>query len=377
LGDKKMTKSRIFRHIVIAVICSIVFVWGCGPQGQKPVTTPTQPKQQAQEAAKAATKQAEPAAKPQATEAATKPAEQAGVKIELKPPVRTQAGYKVMTRVRRSIKWEGPVPEKPAFEESSNDEMIEMAFTQRVQNWDPSGRIIEEAQIDRLKYLSTVKNQNVVDFDSTMPSDSNSPLAKLILQIYSMVVEPNGYIASISGASMIAQLIGGDSAADRIGRHILSSEAVADRHATLLLPRAGEERLKPGDKWSRVKTYSFGRMGIKSYEKIYTLKEIREAAGHKIAVIDMNAIPTSEIEEKYRNQQANADFPKTFDTDETFTGAGEIDLTAGWVNSYQEKLRTSWIAVLPVSSAAKSDDVNEPVVLRLTAERIYDLEKTR
>jgi hypothetical protein len=355
-----MAIDRIFRHIIITGICSIVFASGCGPQGEKPVTTPTQPKKQA----------------PEAVKAAPGPAEEPGVKIELRPAANAQADYKVTTQVRRTVKWEGPVPEKPAFEESSNEDKVEMVFNQRVQSLDPSGRIIEQIMIEQLKYFSTVKNQTIMDFDSTRQSDANSPLAKLIMQIYSIVVEPNDYIASISAAWMIAKLMDANTVADRAGRHLLSPEAITDRHATLLLPRADEARLEPGGRWSRVKTFSFGRMGIKSYEKIYTLREIRDVAGHKIAIIDMNAIPSSEIEEKYRNQQANAEFPQRFDTNETYTGSGEIDLTAGFINNYHENFRTSWIAALP-SSPALTEDVNEPVVLRLTAERTYDLEKVK
>jgi len=362
-----MAIDRIFRHIIIIGICSIVFASGCGPQGEKPVTTPTQPKKEAPQAVKEA---------PQAVKEAPRPAEQPGVKIELRPAAGAQADYKVTTQARRSVKWEGPVPGKSAFEESSNEDKVEMVFNQQVQSLDLSGRIIDQIMIKQLKYLSTIKNQTIMDFDSTRQSDANSPLAKLILQIYAIVVEPNDYIASISAASMIARLMDANTAADRAGRYLLSPEAIADRHATLLLPRADEARLEPGGRWSRVKTFSFGRMGIKSYEKIYTLKGIRDVAGHKIAIIDMNAIPTSEIEEKYRNQQANAEFPRRFDTNETYTGSGEIDLTAGWINNYHENFRTSWIAAIP-SSPALTEDANQPVVLRLTAERTYDLEKVK
>jgi hypothetical protein len=117
-------------------------------------------------------------------------------------------------------------------------------------------------------------------------------------------------------------------------------------------------------------------MGLKSYEKIYTLKEIRDAAGHQIAVIDMNAIPTSEVEEKYLSQQAGADFPKMFDTNDTYTGSGEIDLTAGRIDSYREDLQASWITAIP-SSPGETGDVNEPVVLRMTAVRVYNLERIK
>jgi hypothetical protein len=90
----------------------------------------------------------------------------------------------------------------------------------------------------------------------------------------------------------------------------------------------------------------------------------------------MNTIPSSEVESKYRNQQAGANFPKMFDTNETYTGTGEVDLTAGAINRYSENLQSSWIAAMP-SNPGQAADANEPVVLRMTATRLYTLESVK
>jgi hypothetical protein len=181
-------------------------------------------------------------------------------------------------------------------------------------------------------------------------------------------------MSSVLDLSQGQSLVSGRTSADRTGQNILSSEAITERHAALLLPQAGEEYLRPGGKWNRVKTFSFGMMGVKSYEKIYTLKDVRDTAGHQVAVIDMNAIPTSETEQGYKGSQAGTDFPKMFDTSEFYTGSGEVDLTSGCIDRYQEKLQASWVTAFP--GDAKSDP-NEPVVLRMTATRNYSLEKIK
>jgi hypothetical protein len=131
--------------------------------------------------------------------------------------------------------------------------------------------------------------------------------------------------------------------------------------------------LKPGEKWSRIKTFAFGKMGLKSYEKVCTLKEIRDADGRKIAVIDMNAIPASEVEPKYRSQQAEVDVPKTFDTNDSYTGGGEFDLKAGRIENYHEDLEASWVVALPT----KPGDTGEPVVLKMSAVRVYSIERVK
>jgi hypothetical protein len=336
-----MAINRISNRIIILGVFCVVFVWGCAQQdGLKP----------------------------------GKIAPKGGIKIALKPVIDQRTSYKVTTHASRNIKWQGPVPKKEAFDESSTEEQIEMGFTQHIQSVDAEGKAVARITIDSLKCLSVMKNKPTVDFDSSRQSDLDSPLAKLIGQSYTMEFEPDNYISSVLDLTQAQSLVSGRASADRVGQNILSSEAITERHAALLLPQRGKETLRPGDKWSIVKTFSFGMMGTKSYEKIYTLKEVQDASGHQIAVIDMNAIPTSEIEQGYKVPQAGTDFPKMFDTSEFYTGAGEVDLTAGCINSYRENLQASWVTAFP--SDAKSDP-NEPVVLRMTATRNYSLEKIK
>ncbi|MFH1370197.1 MAG: hypothetical protein ABII09_02770 [Planctomycetota bacterium] len=295
-------------------------------------------------------------------------------KIALKLAPGQQNSYKITTYARRDINWQGPVPKKEAFEESFTEEKVELGFTQRIQSVDSAGKAVARVTIDSLKYLSVVKNQTNVDFDSSKMSDADNPLAKLIGQSYTIVFGPDNYISSVLDLSRAQSLVKGRTSADRAGQILLSPEAVKERQMAILLPQQGEEQLKPGDKWSRIKTYSFGMMGVKSYEKIYTLKEIRDADGRQIAIVDMNAIPTSEVEQGFDGQQAGKDFPRMFDTNDTYTGAGVVDLSAGCIDSYRENLRASWITAFPPD--AKSDP-NEPVVLRMTATRNYSLEKIK
>ncbi len=353
-----MTVGRILNRVIVAGICCFVFVLGCAREAQQPVGPAARPKERVSEAAK------------------PKPPAPGSVKIALKPTPGEETIYKITTQARRSINWQGPVPQKDAFAESFNDEQAEMVVTQRIQRVDANGRVVAQITIDSLKYLSIIKSQPSIDFDGSRQADANSPLAKLIGQSYTIEFGPDNYIASVSDLSAGRALMSGRTVADRAGLNILSGEAITERHATLPLPQAGQEQLMPGDKWNKIKTFSFGLMGLKSYEKIYTLKEIRDAAGHRIAVIDMNAIPSSEVESKYRGQQAGTNFPKMFDTNDIYTGGGEVDLTAGRIDNFRENLQASWIVALP-PNPGEPVDANEPVVLRMTATRTYNLEKIK
>ena len=296
------------------------------------------------------------------------------VKIAMTPEAGQEETCKVANQMKRIIKWEGAIPSKEIPEESFSDEKMEMVFTRHIENKDENGNAIARITIDSLKYISVVKNQTVVDFDSSSPADANNPLAGLIGQSYTITVEPNNYISSITNLPRANVLFKGMTMADNIGKNILSADAIRGIHSALLLSPPGHEHLSPGDKWSQIKTFGFGMMGIKSYEKIYTLKDVQDINGRKVAVITMNAIPSSEVEPKYSEQQGRGVSPTMFDTNETFTGQGELDLTDSCVQNYSENLKTSWIAAIP-PSVTKAPDANQPTVLKMTAVYSYKLEK--
>jgi hypothetical protein len=106
-------------------------------------------------------------------------------------------------------------------------------------------------------------------------------------------------------------------------------------------------------------------MGSKSYEKIYTLKEIKDTDSHKFTIVEMNAIPTSETAE-----QVSDGIPERLDTTETYTGQLKLDLTTGKIEKYLEKLESEWVMVIPPTPETKG-----PVALKIGAIRLYRLEK--
>jgi hypothetical protein len=296
-------------------------------------------------------------------------------KLALKPVPGQKDSFKITHHSRRSINWQGPVPEKAAFEESYNDDKVEMVLTRQIKGVDNNGVAIAQVTFDSLKYVSVVKNVTKVDFDSSRPSDADNSMAKLTGKSYTIEFGPDNSVISVPDVNNLRSMFTSRTDNDRAANNLLLNDSIIDRHSALLLPK-DRTSLKPGETWNRIKTFSFGLMGIKSYEKIYTLREIRKDAKHQIAVIDMNAIPSSEVESKFRSQQAGANFPKMFDTNETYTGTGEVDLTSGEINSYSENLQASWIAAMP-PNPGEAADANEPVVLRMTATRDYTFERIK
>jgi hypothetical protein len=86
----------------------------------------------------------------------------------------------------------------------------------------------------------------------------------------------------------------------------------------------------------------------------------------------MDAIPSSEMAQELQEEQAMGVFSKMFDNKETYTGRLKLDLTAGRIEEYFEKLKSEWVAVDP---SASEKDESEPAALRMTATRFYHIEK--
>jgi hypothetical protein len=154
---------------------------------------------------------------------------------------------------------------------------------------------------------------------------------------------------------------------------LLTPDVIKERHTIPALPDAAKNQVREGENWSRTKSFAFGLMGPKSFEKIYTLKQINDANGRKTAVAQMNAIPSSDIPEEMKKEQALASsFSQMFDNRESYTGQLDFDLTAGKVEKCVEKLDSEWVVVDP---AAKPDDDKKPGALRMGVLRLFSLEK--
>jgi len=341
--------GKIFSWLTTVVICSLLLTAGCAPVGEKIVKPEVELEKQIPKAVTA-----EP------------------VTLALKFTPQDSTTYKVVTEAQRSTKWEGRLPKESTFKGGRNENRIEILFTQQVQSTDERGNAVAKITIEGLKYYSVIKDNLILDFDSSREKDRNNPLTKLIGQSYTVKIAPTGKVSEVIDVTQARAALKSRSATNKMALRLLSPDVIKQRHGTLALPVTDKNRLRTGDNWSSVKTFSFGLMGSKSYEKIHTLKEIKDQGKRKVAIVEMNAIPTSEMAEQLHKEQIPAGFSKMFDNIETYTGRLTLDLTAGKVEKYLEKLQSEWVAVDPLTG--KKDD-KEPAALKMTATRLYSLEK--
>ena len=85
----------------------------------------------------------------------------------------------------------------------------------------------------------------------------------------------------------------GDSMEQKIAQSLLADDAIKQRHTILALPDKKDAQVRVGQSWSKLKGSPAGMLTPKSYEEVYTLKEVKNEQGQQIAVVDMEARPTS------------------------------------------------------------------------------------
>jgi hypothetical protein len=339
-----MRQVKVYTWLACITICSLLLAAGCVPDGKEAAKPEVKAEKQAPKAKKGKT-----------------------VAIAMKFAPGDLTTYKVISEAGRSIKWEGSVPEEPEFKGGRNYDIREMTFVQEIQSVDNSGDAIAKITIKELKYSSIVKDKTVFDFDSSKPKDPNHPLAMLIGQSYTIKIAPTGEVVEVIDTKEAETAARKGSVPPGTALRMLNKDTIKERHATLLLPDTNKDQLRTGDNWSITRTLSFGMMGSESYEKIYTLNNIKNQANRQVAIIEMNAIPALEAPKEQATK-----FAKRSDNTKTYNGELELDLTAGKVNKYHEKLQQDWVTDFP-SDEQKTPQ--GPVILTMSATRSYSIEK--
>jgi len=372
-----MRQVKISSWLARVVVCSLLLAAGCAPLGEEVAKPQVElekqiPEAVAEEAAPAPTEEvakAEVKLEKQIPEAAA--AEEAAT-LALKFTPQDSTRYKAIREIKRSVKWEGAVPKEDTFKPGRNHDRIEMTFTQHIQSTDEKGNAIAKITIEGIKYYSMVKDKLIMDFDSSREKSPNNPLTLLIGQSYTIEIAPTGEVTKVIEVKQARTTVRRGPSMPRRALILLRSDVIKKRHGIIALPTTDKSQLRTGDNWSKIKTFSFGSMGPKSYEKIYTLKEVQDMDNRQIAVVEMNAIPSSEMTEELYKQQVTADLSEKFDNIITYTGQLKLDLTTGKVEKYFERLQSKWIAALP---SAKQEAEEEIAVLTMSDTRFNSLEK--
>ena len=282
-----------------------------------------------------------------------------------------KATYRVVSETERSLKWEGNAAKKPAsFHDGRTGHRIDMTFEQQVQEVDGEGNAVLVVTIKALRYLGLALQRVALDYDSSRPQDLDSPLTKLIGQSYTIKMTPKGEVAAIVDAATARQAAEGNLPANKTAAKLVSDGTIRERHEIAALMASKTTAVQPQEQWSDVKAFSFGMMGAKTYERLYTLDAVDENNG--TATVQMTAIPATVAPGQVVQGQATNPFAGNFDNTESYTGRLNLDLGTGQIKEYVEELRIEWITADPAALAGGESD---PAVLKMGVAESYHLER--
>lgn len=281
--------------------------------------------------------------------------------------------YKVTTEIEKSIAWEGDVSQKPKeFTGGATGSRIEITFDQQVEEVDEKGQGLLDVTIKSLTYLGRVRSKVVLDFDSSRAEDQDRPLAKLIGQSYKVKMTPKGMVLSMIDMAPIRQAVQGDLPENRTALRLLSDSRVKERHEVTALTCLDAETVSLEDRWSDVKKFSFDWMGLKAYERVYTLEKVSPSDGASVAVIEMEGVPSSALAAEMAQPQPTNPFAGMTDSRGSYDGRLDLNLDTGQVQRSVEALKVQWLMVDPSTA---QNDVASPAVLRIQAKQVYELER--
>ncbi len=281
--------------------------------------------------------------------------------------------YKVTTEIERSVAWEGNIAKKPpAFRNGRTGQRVEVTFDQTVARVDSAGNAVVDVTIKALSCLGRARDKVVLDFDSSRGADQQRPLAKLIGQSYRVELTEKGAVLALIDIESARQAVQGSLPEHATALRLLSDKMITQRHEIPALMALDAAAVEPNGHWSSIRTVSFGLLGAKAYDRIYTLEGVEQSDDRRVAVVAMEAIPPAGGAEQSSPGPAANPFAAMSDNTDSYTGQLRVDLNVGQIEHYVEQFRVEWITVDPGSIQSGEAD---PAVLRMGALELRQLER--
>jgi hypothetical protein len=215
------------------------------------------------------------------------------------------ASYKATMEAEKSVEWLGSASDMPpGYADGQTGNYAEITFTQHVREVRDDGHAVLEIEIESLAYRGQVQSRVALDFDSGRAQDRDHPLAALIGRSYRLEVSSHGRVVALLDMESVRQAVQVGTPAYGVAARLFSEEMVRDRHEAPPLAALKEGQAGPGQSWSDEKSFSFGDMGMKGYERVYTLSEVEDDG--RSAVIEMTAIPSTALAAELHKRQMPA-----------------------------------------------------------------------
>jgi len=290
-------------------------------------------------------------------------------KMALNMSPESETIYKVVTESGKDYEFTQPSLNKSKVQNTGS--RTEITFAQKVTDVDVNGNATADITIKSIKTISQSQKGVNYEFDSISEKAKADDLFALIGATYKISIAKNGEVKTLDASAARKAVKKG--MARKVASKLLSDAEIKSRHQILAFIDADKGQCKVGQSWSSLAASPPGMLKAKSFEKIYTVESMTEKGDDTIAMIKMNAVPSSKRAPGAKDESAGMGlFANMFDESNEFTGTMLINLTAGEIMSYNEDLQAQWVAVEP---SADVDSDKGPDQLTMGFTHLFSIEK--
>ena len=274
------------------------------------------------------------------------------------------ANYKVVQETTKEVSFEQPSLNKSKIDTTQS--IVSMTFTQSATELANDGSMLFDINIKAVKIFSKGQKGVNIDYDSQKEADKSNEITKLIGKSYKIKIAPNGKADAVDVADARK------ASNSREVKALLSDETIADRHSIVAMPEEGEAKISKKSGWSTLGSTPKGALQPKSFEKVYTLGEVKDTPQGKVATIDMLANETNKQVKGLDSAGGLGVMANIFDSTSTYTGKLEYNVTTGKILSYSENLISEHVAA---EEPRGGDPAKGPDVLTMRFISTYSIEE--
>ena len=225
--------------------------------------------------------------------------------------------------------------------EEQNLTRIEMVFDQKILGVNEDGSANAKITIAGINVV--VKNVDgiVFNFDSSKKADHGKSFNKLIGKSYTIKITPDGKVKSVDAADIRKVVATGPDR--KWAKNLLSDKEIVRRHEIIAMPDIQDAKIAARHTWAKEVNSHPRLLEQKKFEKVYTVDNIKEQSGRKVASVSMKAAPSGAAE-GVSPASGFGYMAKMFDTQENYEGQMQFDVDTGKVISFSEKMVATYTA---------------------------------
>jgi hypothetical protein len=285
------------------------------------------------------------------------------VSLALRFKPQQQFTFRATHETSRSVEWMGVSPsDGKAFKGGTTGQTSVIVFDEKILSVDPNEQAALEITIKELKFKAIAQDRDVVDYDSMQNSSSDTALAGLVGQRYTIHMTASGQVTPQIDAQAARAALDEKAAQYQLALKLITNRAIQKRHAITSLPESSLTPLAPGLSWSTPQTFSFNMMGKRTFTKNYSFRGVEGQGDTRIARVEMNAVPS--VSAPQQDDESGA-LLQMFDNTHQYTGHMELDVNRGRVRTWVENMEIKW-AYLDASSVDREGQ-EEPKSVHMTA----------